>query len=34
MDVYDRTDVQDFVQPLAAIAADLVSSGIKSEVPA
>jgi integrase len=30
MDVYDRTDVQDFNQPLAAIAADLVANGIKS----
>ena len=30
MDVHDRTDVHDFTQPLAAIAADLVATGIKS----
>lgn len=34
MDVYDRTDVNDFVQPLAVIAADLVANGIKSEATA
>ena len=34
MDVYDRTDVQDLGQPLAAIANELVSNGIKSEVAA
>ena len=30
MDVYDRTDGQDFIGPLAAVTSDLVSSGIKS----
>ena len=30
MDVYDRTDFQDFEQALGVIAAGLVSSGIKS----
>jgi hypothetical protein len=30
MDVYDNTDVHDFAQPLAAIASDLVSNGIKA----
>lgn len=30
MDVYDRTDVQDFVQPLSLFAKELVSNGIKT----
>ena len=34
MDVYDRSEVSDFVQPLAGISSELVSSGIKSEATA
>jgi integrase len=34
MDVYDRTDVQDFVQPLAAVAENLLQSVTKTEVAA